>query len=51
MSELININEHLHFKMTDSGGAFIAKFQLSGLNAVTLSKDELKEILSYYERD
>lgn len=46
----IKVNENTFLKMKRDGSLWLAKFENhSGLNAMTLTKEELKEILSYYE--
>ena len=50
-SDIIDINEHLHIRMRENGGLFIAQYMNGRLDAILLDKDELNAILSYYERD
>lgn len=46
----IKINEHTFLKMKSNGSLWLAKFEShTGLQAMTLTKEELTELLSYYE--
>ena len=47
----IKINEVTTIRQREDGGLFLAKFAEGGLHHITLTNEELQEILSYYECD